>query len=149
MYPHDMIKFVNELDKELERLAQYKKPIILTGDINIDTLQKNKLQQSYLNTIIANGFELLSKSATRMNDTSKTCIEHFIIRNLENPTIEVLDNECFSDHYPILLKSNFDIKGALSSNSFRDTSFLTKENKMKDFLVKFEKKLRRCKSDQR
>ena len=57
---YDKIKFVDELDRELERLAQYKVPIILTGDINIDTLQKNKFQQSYLNTIAANGFELFS-----------------------------------------------------------------------------------------
>ena len=110
---YDKIKFVDELDKELERLAQYKVPIILTGDINIDTLQKNKLQQSYLNTITANEFELLSKSATRISDISETCIDHFIIRNLQNPTIEVLDNECFSDHYHIISKSNFDFKGDL------------------------------------
>ena len=138
---YDKIQFVDELDKELQHLAQYKVPIILTGDINSDTLQKNKLQQSYLNTITANGFELLIKSATRISDTSETCIDHFIIRSLENPTIEVLDNECFSDHYPIILKFNFGFKGDLSSFSYRDMSFLTKEYKMK-FLLS-------CKPDQR
>ena len=138
---YDKIKFVDELDKELERLAQYKVPIILTGDINIDTLQKNKLQQSYLNTITANGFELMSKSATRISDTSETCIDHFIIRSLENPTIEELDNECFSDHYPIILKFNFGFKGDLSSYSYRDMSFLTKENKLKKFLLSLKQNL--------
>ena len=75
----------------------------------------------------------MSKSATRISDTSETCIDHFIIWNLENPTIEFLDNECFSDHYPIILKSDFGIKGDLSSYSYRDMSFLTKQNKMKNF----------------
>ena len=91
----------------------------------------------------------MSKSATRISDTSETCIDHFIIRSLENPTIEILDNECFSDHYPIILKFNFGFKGDLSSHSYRDMPFLTKENNMKNFFVKFETKLRRCKPDQR
>ena len=55
--------------------------------------------------------------------------------------MEVLDNECFCDHYPIILKSNSGIKGDLSSYSYRDMSFLTKENIMKDFLFSLKHNL--------
>ena len=42
---------------------------ILTGDINIDTFSNvsNNLEQSYLDSITTNGFELLNKSATRIS----------------------------------------------------------------------------------
>ena len=55
---YDKNKFIEELDKELEILAQKNIPIVLAGDFNINTLILNNLQQSYLNSITANGFEL-------------------------------------------------------------------------------------------
>ena len=61
MYLLDMKKkkqFVIELDKELE---MPRKLVVLTGDFNINLLAENHIQQSYVKTIIANGFELLSR----------------------------------------------------------------------------------------
>ena len=57
-------QLVDELDKEIENLSRFNLPTILAGDFKIDNLQ-----QSYLDSITANGFELLNKSATRNCDS--------------------------------------------------------------------------------
>ena len=44
---HDLVKFVKNLDKELEFLEAFKVPIVLMGDFNIDTLREVNLQPSY------------------------------------------------------------------------------------------------------
>ena len=94
--------FVGELDRELELLSHYKIPVILTGDFNINVHIENNLTRSYLNTITANGFELLYKNETRITGKTKTCIDHMIACNIRNPSIGTLKNECFSDHCPII-----------------------------------------------
>ena len=66
----------------------------------MDTLSKvsNDLQQSYLNSIRINGFELLNKSATPISDSSETYLDYFITQVLENLAIEVMENDCVFDH---------------------------------------------------
>ena len=73
---YDKNKFIEELDKELEILAQKNIPIVLAGDFNINTLRLNNLQQSYLNSKTANGFELLAKSTTRLCELTESCLDH-------------------------------------------------------------------------
>ena len=99
------------------------------GDFNIDTLKEVNLQPSYLDTLAFNSFELLIKCSTQVSDTSETCADHVIIRNLVNPTINELDDECFSDHCPILSQTFFGFKTDLSSELYHDQSLLTKERK--------------------
>ena len=72
-------------------------------------MSKNLLQ-SCLGSKKAKWFEQLNKPATRLRDFSETRIDHFITRNLENFIIEVLENECFSDHYPVISKVGFFMK---------------------------------------
>ena len=104
-------------------------------DYNIDTLREKNQKQSYLDTITSNGLNLLIKCPTRVSHTFETCTDRVITRNLENPTINVLGDDCFSDHYPIILKTIFGLKTELSNYTYRDMSFLTKEDILKYFLL--------------
>ena len=110
------------------------------GDFNIDTLREKNQKQSYLDTITSNGFELLIKCPNRVSDTFETCTDRVITRNLEILTINVLDDDCFSDHYPIILKTIFGLKTELSNYTYRDMSFLTKEDTLKYFLLIMKQK---------
>ena len=57
------MQFVGELDKQLENLSQFEIPIILAGDFhNDDSRNENiNVQQSYVFSITAKGFELVKK----------------------------------------------------------------------------------------
>ena len=103
------------------------------GDFNIDTSREVNLQPSYLDTLDFNSFELLIKCPTQVSDTSETCADHVIIRSLVNPTISELDDECCSDHCPILSKKIFGFKTELSNDFYHDQSFFTKEICLKFF----------------
>ena len=138
---YDKNKFIEELDKELEILAQKNIPIVLAGDFNINTLRLNNLQQSYLNSITANGFELLAKGITRLCESTESCLDHFITRKIDNPIIRKLDNECFSDHYPVTLQTDFNERLFDINNSYRDMSFLMKEKTLSDFNQFLKQKL--------
>ena len=129
------------MDKELEILAQKNMPIVLAGDFNINTLRLNNLQQSYLNSITANGFEFLSKSTTWLCESTESCLDHFITRKNDNPIIKVLDKECFSDHYPVTSQTDFNEKLFDINNSYRDMSFLMKEKTLSDFNQVLKQKL--------
>ena len=74
--------------------------------------------------IISNGFELSPESPTRVSTNSTTCIDHFIYQNINNPTVEVMEQENVSDHFPILLECKFKSDEKTSKSNFRDTSFL-------------------------
>ena len=132
--------FVDELDRELELFSHYKIPVILTGDFNINVLIENNLTRSYLNTITANGFELLNKNETRITGKNGTCIDHMIACNIRNPSIRTLENECFSDHCPIILQFSL-TENELLSSTYRDMSFLKKEKSLNDFIILIKEKL--------
>ena len=52
-------------------------------------------------------------------------MDHVITKDVIDPNVDVLDQQCFSDHFPLLEKfksnQNFDI----NYNEYRDMSFLT------------------------
>ena len=53
------------LDNELESLTKYRYPIIITGDLKIDILKRNKPTKDYLCTLAGNGFHLTNNAPTR------------------------------------------------------------------------------------
>ena len=54
--------------------------------------------------------------------------------NTRNPSIRTLENECFSDHCPIILTFSL-TENELLSLTYRDMSFLKKEKSLNDFIV--------------
>ena len=103
----DKMAFLNILDKELESLTNYKNPIIITGDMNIDILKSNKLTKDYLRTLAGNGFHLTNNAPTRVSADTSSCIDHFV-KNIYEVNVKTLD-DCFTDHFPLLL--DFSILG--------------------------------------
>ena len=67
----------------LESLGSYKCPVIVCGDLNIDTLKSNMLTGKYLDIIEGDGYLTLSKDVTRVSHQSSTCIDHIFIKNIK------------------------------------------------------------------
>ena len=127
-------KSVDNLNTFLEANQSPSLPLIICVDFNIDTLQENALSRNYLNCISSNGYEVFAKSATREADISSTCLDHFVYQNINLLNCEILKNQVFSDHDPIILTFG------LCSEPERKTTFLNTA-----FLKKSEhcRKLRR------
>ena len=116
-------EFIEKIDILLESFSSTNVPFIICGDINIDIFKENQLVQNYKNAIISNGFELFEPAPTRVTSSSITCIDHIIHQNITSPECLVLENQSFSDHYPVLIKWRkcCDVHPTFI---YRDTSFL-------------------------
>lgn len=126
----DKKAFISVLDLELERLSSLNCPIILAGDTNINTLDNNNLTKDYLEIITYNGFEIHTTNATRVGATSATCIDHFITKNLNEPQVDVLDNDTFSDHFLLQLQFKLGVEIDENKDCFRDMSLLKNVEKI-------------------
>ena len=100
--------------------------MIVCGDFNINTIEENLLTKNYKNVIASNGFDLSPELPTRIATNSATCIDHFIYQNINSPTVEIMEQENISDHFPIVLECQFNSTERNASSNFRDTSFLNK-----------------------
>ena len=139
----DEMGFLSILDKVLESLTKYKYPIIITGDVNIDFLKSNKLTKDYLCTLAGNGFHLTNNALTRVSADTSSCIDHFIVKNIDKVNVKTLD-DCFTDHFPLLL--DFSILGNVekSEREYRDISFLKCPQNSIEFENKLIAELKKC-----
>lgn len=79
---------------------------ILIGDINIDILSENiDYSTEYLNVMSENGFYSLINKYTRVNATSKSCIDHIFLKarteHNDNIYAAVIKSN-ITDHYPVV-----------------------------------------------
>ena len=132
----DKMAFLSIFDKELESLTKYKYPIIITGDVNIDILKTNKLTKDYLSTLAGNGFHQTNNAPTRVSADTSSCIDHFIVKNIDEYNVKTLD-DCFTDHFPLLLDFSILGNAERSEREYRDLSFL----KCPQNSIEFENKL--------
>ena len=72
--------------------------------VYIDIPKENKFPKNYKGCIASNGFVINEALPTRVVDKSSTCLDHFIFQHIKQPEFFVLDNNNFTDHYPIHLK---------------------------------------------
>ena len=79
-------------------------PIIVCGDLNVVVIWKNQLVEKYLEVHASNGFEQAVKEVTRVCETTQTFLDHFIIKNILIFGVEVLEDHCSSDHFPVVLE---------------------------------------------
>ena len=63
-------------------------------------------------------------------------------RNFVVPSVRILENECFSDQFPVLLQLKLKQFNLIYS-SFRDMSFLNNEKRTDGFLVLLKQTLER------
>jgi exonuclease III len=95
----DVGGFLNDLNVFLGARSQGSRDHIITGDLNINTL--NSESADYLDMIHQYNFTNLITVPTRITETSKTCIDHILI-NFISPNITcgtILKDT--SDHLPV------------------------------------------------
>ena len=105
IYKHhtiDQIEFAKQLIPLLEKTNKEKKPVLVTGDFNIDLLKINqdKNINEYFDSITDNNFMPLITLPTRITSTSKTLIDN-ILHNQFTPNIQSGNlSVSISDHIP-------------------------------------------------
>ena len=58
-----------------------------------------------------------------MSADTSSCIDHFIVKNIDEVNVKTLD-DCFIDRFPLLLDFSILGKGERSEREYRDLSFL-------------------------
>ena len=71
-------KFVELLDKFLEKHTTVETLFVVCGDLNINILTDNQLTKDYKILTQSNGFELFETSPTRVTMSSMSCIYQII-----------------------------------------------------------------------
>lgn len=82
---------------------------IFSGDTNIDILKQNVITNDYLNTLSAHGYTQKIDKATRINQDSKTCIDHIFTAcgDTDFNDRSFILAEGISDHSSIILNIEF------------------------------------------
>ena len=65
------MEFIERLDEVLGSF-QSLMPVIIMGDMNIDTLKKSNASSKYLSAIESNGFEIIHGQITLVGNISNT-----------------------------------------------------------------------------
>ena len=119
--------FLHELDILLETIALKLVPSFVLGDFNINTMAVSNEVTNYITTVKNNGFEHLIKCATRVTDTSQTCIDHVLSNDVSS--VAGIYHTTITDHYPVFVVT------PLKHRTPRQTIKVTKH----DFLTNHEK----------
>ena len=72
-------EFLDKLEVNLHNIFLSKKKSLIMGDTNINTLTKSSLSKDYINLLQSEGFNRLIFEATRVTQSSQSCIEHIFI----------------------------------------------------------------------
>jgi len=91
---------LDKLEDCLHKIYLSKKKCLILGDININTLCKNKLSKDYLNLIHSEGFNPLIFEATRITETTRSCIDHIHTNYSISSTSGSIAFEV-ADHLPV------------------------------------------------
>ena len=95
------IQFLQQFEDLLLSLKSLKYESFLFGDIIINTLKDETNNNRYENILNAYDLAVQNSEPTRVTQTSKTCLDHFIS---SSPTDTITLKTTISDHYTILGK---------------------------------------------
>ena len=86
--PRDLLnrEFLDLLEETLHTIHLSKKKSLIMGDVNISNLKQNNKAKEYLNLIRSEGFGPLLSEATRITETSWTCLDHIHLLNFPLPS---------------------------------------------------------------
>ena len=100
--------FLNQLETCLDFLEKYNKPVIFAGDMNLDLLKSNDINDSstkLLDLFLVYGYIQTISKASRITNNGNTysLIDNFFVKDM----IDKLDNNFviandISDHFPII-----------------------------------------------
>lgn len=79
-------RFVNELESCLSSIKNNN--LVISGDLNINILERNRLNDDYLITIASYGLLSLISDPTRVTENSDSCIDHIFFRSERKLNIE-------------------------------------------------------------
>ena len=72
-------EFLDLLEETLHTIHLSMKKCLSMGDVNINTLKRSNIAKEYLNLVRSEGFNPLISEATRITETSQTCLDHIHI----------------------------------------------------------------------
>ena len=69
-------EFLDEFEQLLHSIFLSKRKCLILGDFNINMLVKSTIAKEYLNLIHSEGFNPLILEATRITESTTSCIDH-------------------------------------------------------------------------
>ena len=119
--------FKGHLKKTMSKRSLSNKHVILTGDLNINSLDysSNEHVKDFFDTCFQNSFVPIINRPTRVTRKSATCIDHILTNSLIDTEIEsgIFKSE-ISDHFSIFCK----IKTNISTTSDKTIIYKRKIN---------------------
>ena len=97
-------EFLDEFEQVLHSIFLSKRRCLILGDININTLVKSTIAKEYLNLIHSEGFIPLIFEATRITETTISCIDHIHSNFVSSSTSGSIAIE-IADHLPVFTLS--------------------------------------------
>ena len=122
--PHIFTSKVKEL---VERNKQKQKPLILIGDLNLNSLDnaKNNHVQNFFNLAFENGVVPVINRPTRITKTNETAIDHILTNTILDFEVHsgIIKND-ISDHFGIICVLKTDLERKSNNEYFlqRDIS---------------------------
>ena len=99
---HQIDKFSEQISNHLLNLSVSKQPVYITGDFNINFLDKtNKSTQNYFLMTKSYNFHNIIKQSTRVSKTTSSCIDHFYTNNKNSIHSKYILVNPISDHFPL------------------------------------------------
>ena len=95
-------------------------PVIVRGYFNIGVIRKNQMVEQYLNAHASKGFEETVNEVIRECETTQFCLDHFIIKNILIVDVEVLEDQCFSEHFTIVFEWHMRVSPEENMNLYPD-----------------------------
>ena len=97
-------RFIEDHDKLFAFLRSLKEETLIFGDFNIDMLKPSYKKTKYENLIQSYGYRIRNYQATRVTETSATCLDHVTTSSMvETRTITIT----ISDHYAVEFTASF------------------------------------------
>ena len=100
-------EFLDEFEQVLHSIFLSKRKCLILGDININTLVKSTIAKEYLNLVHSEGFNPLIFEATRITETTISCVDHIHSNFVSSSTSGSIAVE-IADHLPVFSLSYVD-----------------------------------------
>lgn len=133
--------FVNMLENILNILSRENKLVYLTGDFNIDLLNKNTYlpSKNLINLFNSYNYVSLVNNPSRVTNSSTTIIDHIWTNDCENTVYNGLFYDFTSDHFPVF--SIFNNESNNFSHIATNIETLTFRSFSEDNILKFKTEL--------
>ena len=126
--PEEFQNFLSALNDILNRKKQDTE--IFAGDININLKDLENIKVTmYLNVLMSHGYTQYLSVPTRNQGTSKTCIDHFFVKDKLNNKVKFnIYEEKITDHFPISCHINKEISDTVQKTKNIKIELVNRQN---------------------